>query len=69
MTIIERFLNYIKFDTQSNPYTKTTPSTKGQLELAKYLIEELKQIWKRIGVMKFYTALNDIGTKTVKKYL
>ncbi len=44
MTIIERFLNYIKFDTQSNPYTKTTPSTKGQLELAKYLIEELKQI-------------------------
>lgn len=38
----------------------------GELNLS---IEELKEIWKRIGVMKFYTTLNDIGTKTVKKYL
>ena len=43
MDITERFINYTKFDTQSAEDSKTVPSTLKQLELAKYLKEELKQ--------------------------
>lgn len=41
MTTTERFLNYIKIDTTSDSNKEDTPSTKGQITLAKYLIEEL----------------------------
>lgn len=40
----ERFLEYVKVDTQSDETTGVTPSTKGQLELGKMLAEELKAI-------------------------
>nr|WP_222712933.1 peptidase T [Listeria grandensis] len=42
--IIERFIRYVKVDTQSNEASKTVPTTLGQMELAKILVEELKQI-------------------------
>ena len=42
MKIEERFINYVKFDTQSDDCSATTPSTMKQKELAKYLVEELK---------------------------
>ena len=42
MKIEERFINYVKFDTQSDDASTTTPSTMKQKELAKYLVEELK---------------------------
>jgi peptidase T len=44
MTALERFLNYVKFDTESNDTTGVTPSTPGQLVFAKALVEELKAI-------------------------
>lgn len=44
MNPLERFLRYVKFDTQSDENTKTTPSTPGQLVLAKQIVKELKQI-------------------------
>lgn len=44
MKVHERFLNYVKFDTTSDEDSLTTPSTPGQIELAKYLVEELKQL-------------------------
>lgn len=40
----ERFLEYIKIDTKSDETTKTTPSTKGQLEFGKVLAKELKDL-------------------------
>lgn len=40
----ERFLEYIKVDTKSDETTRTTPSTKGQLELGRILEKELKEI-------------------------
>lgn len=43
-SLTERFLNYIKFDTQSDPNTGLTPSTPGQMIFAKHLAEELKEI-------------------------
>jgi len=42
--LVDRFLDYVKIDTQSNPHSKTTPSTEKQWHLALELVEELKQI-------------------------
>lgn len=42
--LIERLTRYAKINTQSNENNDTTPSTPGQLELAKLLVEELKEI-------------------------
>ena len=40
--LIDRFLKYVTFDTQSDELTDTTPSTPGQMVFAKYLEEELR---------------------------
>ncbi|UOY05573.1 peptidase T [Muricauda sp. SCSIO 64092] len=42
--LLPRFLDYVAIDTQSDPRSKTTPSTKKQLVLAKKLVFELHQI-------------------------
>lgn len=42
--IIDRFISYVKIDTESDPESNTTPSTKKQWDLANKLVEELKQI-------------------------
>ncbi|MCM3735059.1 peptidase T [Bacillus cytotoxicus] len=42
--IIERFTRYVKVDTQSDAESQTVPSTPGQIEFAKQLVEELKAI-------------------------
>lgn len=42
--VVERFLKYVKYDTQSSMDTKTTPSTPGQLVLAEALKKELEEI-------------------------
>lgn len=44
MTVVERFLQYVKFDTQSDELTNLTPSTPGQMIFAQYLEKELKQL-------------------------
>ncbi|MCI1648040.1 MAG: peptidase T [Bacteroides sp.] len=41
MTLVDRFLKYVSFDTQSDELTRLTPSTPGQMVFAKYLKEEL----------------------------
>lgn len=43
-TVKERFLNYVKIDTQSDPHSKTVPSTLKQIHLSKILVEELLSI-------------------------
>lgn len=43
MNITERFLNYVKFDTQSSEESSTVPSTSKQLVFAKFLKEELER--------------------------
>jgi len=40
--VTERFLRYVKIDTQSDPESPTIPSTEKQKNLAKVLLEELK---------------------------
>ncbi len=39
--LLERFIRYVKFDTTSNPHSKTFPTTGGQRELANSLKTEL----------------------------
>ena len=34
-TLVDRFLKYVKFDTQSDELTNLTPSTPGQMVFAK----------------------------------
>ena len=43
-TVKDRFLKYVSFDTQSQDGVEEVPSTAKQLELAKFLVEELKEL-------------------------
>ena len=42
--LVDRFIKYIKIDSQSNPESETTPSTEKQWNMANLLVEELKAI-------------------------
>ncbi len=44
MTVIERFLKYVSFDTQSDENSGATPSTPKQMVFAQYLRSELEQL-------------------------
>ncbi|PJF33298.1 MAG: peptidase T, partial [Phototrophicales bacterium] len=41
---LDRFLKYVKFDTQSSEESDTYPSTMKQLELSRNMVEELKEL-------------------------
>ncbi len=44
MTVIERFLKYVSFDTQSDEASESYPSTAGQRVLGKALAEEMREM-------------------------
>jgi tripeptide aminopeptidase len=44
MNVVDRFLGYVKVDTQSDELTNLTPSTPGQMIFAQSLVEELIKI-------------------------
>ena len=44
MTVVDRFLQYVKFDTQSDELTNLTPSTPGQMIFAQHLEKELREL-------------------------
>ena len=43
-TVQERFLKYVSFDTQSDEFSQTCPSTQKQKALGAYLVEELQSL-------------------------
>ncbi|NUQ23683.1 MAG: peptidase T [Saprospiraceae bacterium] len=43
-SVLERFLRYVVIDTQSDPESKTYPSTEKQKDLGRVLVEELKAL-------------------------
>jgi tripeptide aminopeptidase len=43
-TVTERFLRYVKIDTQSSPTSTTYPSTEKQKDLGRLLVQELREI-------------------------
>lgn len=61
MTLTERFLEYVSFDTQSDMNTGLTPSTPGQMFFARYLVDELK----RIGLSEVQVDDNGYLTATL----
>lgn len=44
MSVTERFLKYVKYSTQSDPDTGLNPSTPGQMEFARVLCSEMKEL-------------------------
>lgn len=44
MEVLERFINYVKIDTQSAEETESFPSTEKQKNLAKVLVRELREL-------------------------
>ena len=44
MTVTDRFLQYVRFDTQSDELTNMTPSTPGQMVFARHLEQELREM-------------------------
>jgi tripeptide aminopeptidase len=42
--LLDRFLRYVRIDTTANPLATTYPSSQGQWELGRMLVEELRQI-------------------------
>jgi tripeptide aminopeptidase len=42
--VVERFIRYVKVNTQSNENVKTCPSTPGQIQLAQILVSELQDL-------------------------
>lgn len=60
--LIERFLRYVKIDTQSDHESTTTPSTEKQKDLSRVLVKELKDI----GLDAFLDDLGYVYTKIEK---
>ncbi len=42
--VTERFLRYVSFDTQSDEFSETCPSTEKQRKLGAYLVEEMREM-------------------------
>jgi tripeptide aminopeptidase len=53
-TVLERFLRYVRYDTQSNEQSKTYPSTDKQLVLLRDLAAELREIGLRDAAVDEY---------------
>lgn len=43
-TVLDKFLRYVKIDTQSDPYSETCPSTGKQKNLGNLLVKELQEL-------------------------
>ena len=43
-SLMEKFVRYVKLDTQSDEHSGTNPSTAKQHELAKMLVKELEEM-------------------------
>lgn len=68
MSIVDKFLNYISFDTQSDASSSTSPSTSKQLKLANELVKELQDIGLKnaevdpYGIVYASLEANEAGT-------
>ena len=49
--LLDRFQRYVRVDTQSSADTGEEPSTPGQLDLGRLLVDELKQIGLEAAAM------------------
>ena len=62
MSVLERFLRYVKIDTMSSEENNNTPSTNKQFDLANLLVQELKEL----GLEDAYVSDKCIVTASLK---
>ena len=62
--VIDRFLRYVAFDTQSSEVSQESPSTAKQHELAKELAEELRKMGASIDVKEDQSSCKVHGVPT-----
>ncbi|MBC1697595.1 peptidase T [Listeria welshimeri] len=66
--LLKRFTKYVKVDTQSNEESTVCPTTKGQMELAKILVTELKEIgMQEVTVDEFGYVMATLPSNTTKE--
>ncbi len=66
--VADRLMRYVQVDTQSDPYSDTFPSTMKQKDLAKILVEELKEIGVKDAYMdEWCYVFGTIPSNTDKK--
>ncbi len=66
--ILDRFLKYIKIDTQSDPENQAFPSTEKQWDLANLLVEELKEIgMQEVSIDENAYVMSTLPANTDKK--
>ncbi|WP_439257844.1 peptidase T [Lonepinella sp. BR2271] len=69
--LLERFLNYVSFDTQAKIGAKYSPSSPGQLKLAKFLAQELQALGlqdiqlSEHGILTAYLPSNVTNAPTI----
>ncbi|HRT32035.1 MAG TPA: peptidase T, partial [Anaerolineae bacterium] len=70
--LVERFLRYVRYDTQSNEASSTVPSTPGQRRLLGVLADELRELGAAEVVLSDYScvfatipATEDVAAPTV----
>ena len=64
---LERFIKYVKIDTQSDENSISSPSSKKQLDLAKILFEELKSLNINCKMEETGIVIGEIPSNTTKK--
>jgi len=66
MNLVERFLKYVEFDTQSDSDSDSYPSTLKQLDLLNYLLDELKQYKIEASIDKYGYVIGRIPSNLNK---
>ena len=66
-TFLERFLKYVQIDTQSDPYSSTSPSTIKQKDLGNLLVKELKEVGIESELDEYGYVYATIPSNTSKK--
>lgn len=66
--LLDRFLRYVKIDTQADPNAKPWPSNKGQVVLGRMLVGEMKRIGlKNVSIDKNGYVMSELPANTKKK--
>ncbi|NMM63572.1 peptidase T [Clostridium sp. P21] len=66
--VVEKFINYVSFDTKSSEESESVPTTPGQLVLAKAIVKELEEMgMKEVSVDKNGYVMATLPSNTTKK--
>lgn len=68
LEVVERFLKYVKIDTQADPESDSFPSTKKQFNLAKVLVEEMNELGlENVSLDEYGYVMGTLSANTEKK--